>query len=100
MRTVRQEKLYAGKAWLRDKDMDRLEAGETIQAKYVGRKIQLGSLTINQGDLMTITPEDLPTLREGKSDKKFDSRFGNHQYWLWGIDFKPDVDKQPALFSA
>lgn len=100
MRTIRQQKLYDGKAWLRDKHLGYLEEGQMLQAMYMGKDLQLGSQVIKKGAVMTLTKEDLPTLRNGRSDKIFDSRFGNHQYYLWGIAFKPDVDKQPALFSA
>lgn len=100
MRTLRLKKMYDNKAWLRDKDLQRLEDGETIQAKYVGEDVKQGNLQLNNGDIMTITPEAIPELKKNRSDKQFGSRFSSEKYWLWGILWKPDVDKQNSLFAS
>ena len=100
MRTFKTKTLFKGMAWIRDMDLERLEAGDSIQVKYVGKDHQQGRQEIKNGQVMTLTPEHIPTLRKNQSDKKFGSRFSSKQYWLWGIPFKPDVEKQASLFNS
>lgn len=92
MRTVRLRTMYQGKAWLRDKDLKRLEDGETILAKYVGDDIQMGKQKFENGQVMTITPEHVAELKKNRSDKQFGSKFSHEKYWLWALKWKPDVD--------
>lgn len=86
MKTINSRTLFAGKAWLGDKHLDILEKGDLIQVRY-------------QGEIMTISPDQIPELRKNKSTRSFRDRKTRKPYWLWGIKWKPDVDNQASLFS-
>lgn len=80
---------FAGKTWIRQKQLDLLKKGEEIRVKHSG----------DFTGEMILTKDHVEELEKNKSDKPFTSKFTGEQYYLYGIDWQPDVDKQGSLFG-